>query len=69
MHDRFTIKTQDSLELASKLALDKGHGQIEPLHILNAFRIESLKTPYFFKRSPAEPPEDARDKKICSVEI
>ena len=36
MHDRFTIKAQEAIELASKTAVDKQHSQIDPLHILSA---------------------------------
>jgi len=36
MHDRFTIKAQEVIELASKKAVDNQHSQIEPLHLLQA---------------------------------
>jgi ATP-dependent Clp protease ATP-binding subunit ClpB len=36
MHDRFTIKAQEVIELASKSAVDRQNGQIEPLHLLHA---------------------------------
>ncbi len=36
MHDRFTIKAQESIEMASRLASEGNQSQIEPLHILVA---------------------------------
>lgn len=36
MQDRFTIKAQEILELASRSASDNQHSQIEPIHILKA---------------------------------
>lgn len=36
MQDRFTIKAQEVLEQASKIAVERQHSQIEPLHLLFA---------------------------------
>ncbi|MDA3812329.1 MAG: ATP-dependent chaperone ClpB [Spirochaetaceae bacterium] len=36
MHERFTIKAQEAIELASKIAVEKQHSQIDPIHLLLA---------------------------------
>jgi len=36
VQDRFTIKAQEVIELASRIASEKQHSQIEPIHILQA---------------------------------
>jgi len=36
MHDRFTIKAQEVIESASKIAVDRQHSQIDPVHLLMA---------------------------------
>lgn len=36
MNDRFTIKAQEVIELASRVAEDRQHSQIEPVHLLIA---------------------------------
>ena len=36
MHDSFTVKAQEAIELASKAAVEKQHSQIDPVHLLLA---------------------------------
>ncbi|MBI9097244.1 MAG: ATP-dependent chaperone ClpB [Spirochaetaceae bacterium] len=36
MHERFTLKAQEVIEATSKYAVDRQHGQIDPIHILSA---------------------------------
>src|SRR6516165_2726172 len=39
--DKFTIKAQEAVQRAQELAADRGHPQIDPLHLLTALLAES----------------------------